>query len=702
MADAIQTTQQIVLSVRMKGDAGPQTGDVVLGGASYQDFSPTMGYDKNEVIVYEGALYRAKETMDPQTWDPNNWEALTDVTVRLKDFEVFTPYKQFEIVKYNESLYRAKYDFTSDDAFDVRDWDGIDTVDVDIQDFQARNTYDKYETIAHDGKLWRAKESFTSINTFNPNDWELLTDLKVLEFQPNTDYQQNNIVTVAGVLYRALADFTSSSTFDPDDWERLNVTGTSDFLPNNFYIKGSMISRDGKLYLAKQDFTSGATFDIADWEIQNDIAVGDFLTNEFYPENHIVQYEGTLYRAKAEFTSGGSFDPDDWEEVNPSKVLEFTPDKHYYKGEPIFMDGNLYIAKNTFTAGATFDPTQWQELSLHTLQMVYENSSNNFAGITNVRPVTGTVFEEKIFVPGGGDSHLYTFTDNSAGDVVKVQATNADGGYSRIISEKTSSTVENEIFEAKVQDSILKVGVRRNGGYPYSFLNMKDNNNEEFLMEVNDVNSYVSFTPNIQKAFTDALCRAKKNQLGVVRTDGVTTRTDEDADDGILSAYPVFRAFASNTKYYAGEGCLYRGEVYVAKGDFTSGDSFDIADWQVIKANTETYAVGNPYSVGDVIRDENNYLYYCNTAMSSAPATRNNAHWTPIKIKAENVVLNTSGLLVATNTNLQESIKLIDKLTYYAVQPYDDSTRYLFTTAPKGSAAPASVAGKTVICIWTE
>ena len=42
MADAIQTTQQIVLSVRMKGDAGPQTGDVVLGGASYQDFSPTM------------------------------------------------------------------------------------------------------------------------------------------------------------------------------------------------------------------------------------------------------------------------------------------------------------------------------------------------------------------------------------------------------------------------------------------------------------------------------------------------------------------------------------------------------------------------------------------------------------------------------------------------------------------------------------
>lgn len=701
MADAIQTTQQIVLSVRMKGDAGPQTGDVVLGGASFSNFEATVGYDKNEVIVYEGALYRAKETMDPQIWDPNNWEALTDITIRLKDFTVFTAYKEHEIVKYNESLYRARYDFTSDDSFDIRDWEGIDTVDVDIQNFQPRNIYDKNETIVYDGKLWRAKEAFTSIAQFNPNDWELLTDLKVMDFQPNTDYRQNNLVAVGGVLYRALADFTSSSQFNPDNWERLNVTGVNDFLPNTYYIKGSMISHDGKLYLAKQAFTSGNSFNINDWEIQSDIQVGDFLTNEYYPKNHLVRYDGRLWRSREAFTSGGSWNLDDWELVNPSRIMPYEAGHHYYTDEPIFHEGQLYIANSEFVAPLNFDSTMWTELAVHTLQMVYENSSNKFATLTEVRPNNGTVFEEKIYTPDT-DSHIYTFTDSSAGDTVRVQATNADGGYSKIESKKLDSVNEDEVYEAKIQNSVLKVGVRRLGGYPYSFLSMTDNDKEAFLMEVNDVNSTVTFTKNIQKAFTDALCRAKKNQLGVVRTDGISTRTDEDADDGILHAYPVINPFASNTKYYADEAVVYRNKVYIARGDFTSGDDFNIADWMPIKPIFETYASGQAYSVGDVIKDNNNYLYYCNTAISSAPGTREDAKWTPIKIKAENVVLDTSGMLVARNTNLQTSIGLLDVKAYYAVQPYDNTTQYLLTTATAGSAAPAAVAGKTTICIFTE
>lgn len=703
MADAIQTTQQVVLSVRMKGDAGPQTGDVVLGGASYQDFSPTIGYDKNEVIVKDGTLYRAKETMDPQPWDPNNWEALTDITIRLEDFKPFTAYKEHEFVKYNESLYRAKYDFTSDDAFDIRDWEGIDTVDVDIQDFQPRNTYDKYETIVHDGKLWRAKVAFTSIAQFNPNDWELLTDLKVMDFEPNTDYRQNNLIVVAGVLYRALADFTSSSQFNPDNWERLNVTGVNDFLPNNYYIKGSMISHDGKLYLAKEAFTSGVAFDINDWAIQNDIQIGEFLANEFYPENHVVTYGGQIFRAKVEFTSGGSFDPADWELIDPSRILDFEPYKFYYKGEPVYYEGNLYIAKVDFTAGNTFNSNNWNELSLHTLQMVYENSSNNFANETEVHPPLGTTFIEKIFAPDS-DSHIFTFTDSSQGDVLKIQTINADGGTSGIISDKQSDTQEEEIYQATSQDAILKVGVKRDGGYPYSFINMKDNDDEEFLMTVNDVNSTVTFTPNIQKAFTDALCKASKTQRGTVKIDEQTIRMDSN---DIISAYSIARIWSADTDYYEGDIVNYNERFFIAKGDFTSGSDFNHANWYTTKPILQQYKTGAVYSTGDLIRyedvdDDTVYIYYANKDISNAPATRNDADWTLIKVDAKYVKYDNSSTLFLNSTNVQDAITELDNDEYYAVKPYDETTRYLFTTAPVGSAAPTAKVGKVTICLFVE
>ncbi len=703
MADAIQTTQQVVLSVRMKGDAGPQTGDVVLGGASYQDFSPTVGYDKNEVIVYEGALYRAKETMDPQNWDPNNWEALTDITIRLEDFTVFTTYKEHEIVKYNESLYRAKYDFTSDDAFDIRDWEGIDTVDVDIQNFQPRNTYDKYETIVHDGKIWRAKEAFTSIATFNPNDWELLTDLKVLDFEPNTDYRRNNLIVVGGVLYRALSDFTSSSTFDPTDWERLNVTGVNDFLPNTYYIQGSMISHNDKLYLAKQAFTSGTTFDINDWIIQNDIQIGDFLTQEFYPENHVVFHDGQLWRARTTFTSGGVWDQGDWELIDPSRIKPFEAFKFYYAGEPIYQDGRLYIAKVDFTAGNAFSSNNWNELSIHTLQMVYENSSNNFGAVTEVMPRLGTVFEEKIYAPDS-TSHIYSFTDSSQGDVIKVQAVNADGGTSGIISDKQSSTQEEEIYQATSQNAILKIGVKRAGGYPYSYINMKDNGTEEFLMEVNDVNSYVSFTPNIQKAFTDALCVASKTQLGVVKIDEQTIRID---DDDIISAYSIARIWSANTDYYEGDLITYNGSLYIAKSDFTSSTDFNIANWYSPHKVLQQYQANAAYNVGDLIREEDydgdtTYIYYANKDISKAPATRSTNDWTLIKTDAKYVKYDNSSTMFLTSLNVQDALTELDNDEYFAVKPYDEETRYLITTAAVGSAAPAAKPGKTTICLYVE
>ncbi len=693
----LDTSQQIVLSVRVKGDAGPQTGDVVLGGMSIGDFNSTMGYDKNEVVIKDKTIYRALKQIDANVeWNPEYWEALTDVQIYLKDFEPNHFYAKDQIVLYNESLYRALSSFTSASEFDVRDWEGIDTVDVDVQDFKTNNPYDKYETIVHNGLLYRAKEAFTSIGVFVESDWELISDLKVQDFEINKDYKRNNLVAVAGVLYRALDDFTSSTSFDPDDWERLNVTGVNEFLPDEYYVKGSMITRNGNLYLAKQDFTSGNAFDINDWERQDDVQVGGFQTYEYYPQNHIIFYRGKLWRARTDFTSTGSWNESDWEYIDPAIIDNFASNTYYLAGQPVIYQGNLYTAKVNFTSSTNFDPTNWNEMAVHTLQVIYENSSNSFTDPTEVYP--SSTFDERIYAPGGG-GYILNQTDNSGGtETVKTQVNASAGGYSTIKSSQTSMTVGSEVFEAKMQNSVLTVGVKRAGGFPYAFISMKDNNDEEFTMDVNDVNSAVSFTANIQKAFTDALCVASKTQLGVVKVDGQTVRIDSN---GVISSYSIFPNFQSNTEYHAGEVVLHNSKVWASKSDFTSGTNFNVANWNAVRPVVETYTSGATYAVGDLIRIDDQ-LYYCNTAISNAPATRNAAHWTVVKVGGDNVVLDISGNLVATSSNLNTSIKRLDSKAYYAVQPQDGITQYLLTTQTAGSAAPAAVAGKTIICIWTE
>ena len=695
---AVETTQQVVLSVRVKGDAGPQTGDVVLGGMSIGDWTSTMNYDENEVVVKDGTIYRSLKKQDANVgWIKDNWEALTDVTVYLKDFEPSHFYKKDQIVLYNESLYRAKADFTTAATFDPKDWEGLDTVDVDVQDFQQANPYDKYEVIVHNGLLYRAKDAFVSTATFNPDNWELISDLKVGDFTPYYDYKQNNLIAAGGVLYRALADFTSGNTFNPDDWERLNVSGVNEFIQNEFYTKGAMITHNGKLYLAKHDFTSGMNFDIDDWAIQNDVQAGGFQTYEYYPKDHVIFYRGKMWRAKADFTSTGAWDEDNWEHIDPSLMEEFKSDTFYYKNQPVIYQGNMYVAKADFTSSTNFDPTDWSEMAVHTLQIIYENSSNTFTDPTEVLPNIGTTFDERIYAPGGG-GYVQTFTNKDSVETTQVKASAVSGGYTTLKSTHTSNTVGTEIFEAKMQNSTLQVGVKRAGGFPYAFISMQDNNSESFEMDVNDVNSRVQFTANIQKAFTDALCVASKTQLGVVKVDGQTVRID---DNGVISAYSIFPNFASNTEYHSGEVVLHGNKVWAAKSDFTSGANFNVTNWNAVRPVVETYSPGDTYAIGDLIQ-EDNYLYYCINPISNAPSTRTAADWQVVKIAASNVVLNISGNLVATSTNLDTSIKYLDSKAYYAVQPYDDMTRYLITTATAGSAAPAAVAGKTVICLWTE
>lgn len=697
MAEILETTQQIVLSVRIKGDAGPQTGDVVLGAASFGDFDEMTKYDKNEIVVRDGNLYRAKDTIDPGEFNPDQWELLTDVDIRLRDFQPNHEYLKDTTCLYQEKLWRAKEDFTTGDEFDPDDWDGIDTVDVDVMDFTPKGVYDKYEMIAHNGKLYRAKKAFIATNQWLEKDWEIMGDLIVDDFKPNTDYHKDNVVIVSGAFYRAKEDFTSGATFDPGDWEKLSAVGIGDFAAETYYAEGAVITHNNKIYVAKHDFTSGATFDDADWQVQSDTVVDTFRTGTFYTEHHLVFYNGNIYRAREEFTSGTAFDPDDWEELTSQSIPTFEPNKYYYQNDIIQRDGRLYVAKRDFTAGNTFNPSDWTELNVTKLQSVYENSSDDFTDPTIIRPQTGKTFEEHLCAPDS-DSHVLAFADNSAGTQTLRDGVVLDQGASALLNAtRTGANRDTAAVTVSHLDAKAEMVVKQQGGDPWAEFHLTDNTDQEFSIVVNDGNSSVTMSDEIQNAFTAALAKASATQYGVVKVDGKSIK----AEDGVISAIANQTTYNANASYIEGELVWYNGKAYVAKQDFTSGANFNIANWYPIRPVVETYTTGQAYALGDLIQD-GAQLYFCKVAISSAPANRDSSYWTAVKIGGVNVVLNTAGNTIATSTVLNTAVAQLDSVLSTSVQPADNTTKYIFTTQNNGTPAPSPVAGKTIVCLFTE
>lgn len=675
MANAIETTQQIVLSVRIKGDAGPQTGDVVLGAASFGDFDPTETYEENEVVVYDGALYRAKKLMNPGEFNPEDWDALTDIIARLSDFLPYHEYHKNEICLYGEQLYRAIKDFTSGKSFEAKDWFGIDTVDVCIRDFEQAAVYDKDEVIIRNAKLYRAVANFRSTNTWKPEDWELIGDLTIDDFQINFDYKRNNMAIVGGALYRAKQDFTSGTTFDVNDWEKLGSVGIGDFAANTFYSKGSVISHNNKLYLAKADFTSGNAFNSADWEIQADVTVDDFQSNTLYPENHMVFYNGAIYRAKTEFTSALAWDNADWELLCPMKVESFNPNTNYYQNQLIVENGSLYRSSKAFTSTTTFDPHDWEKLGSNTLQSTYANSNNNFTTPAEVHP-TDVTFEERLCA-NNSDSHIKSFTDNQGGRETLILGVDLDQTSTAVLTAQRTG-VNRETADLKITniDAYAKLGLEQTGSDPYTLFELEDNKHEHFKMQVKQGDCKVEMSSEVQNAFTDALGKMSDTTRGLAKTDGRTTRIGTNDD---INAYPIASPFNALTKYFAGELVRYGNDVYICKTDFTSGVNFDMNDWLPIKTTIGRYTAGKNYYAGDMIVETGSGVtnfYYAKNDIPNAPSVFNKNDWGQQIIQAGTIEFVPSSTAIITATNLQMALTELDN---YVDQTVDTNISNLQT-----------------------
>lgn len=675
MADAIETTQQIVLSVRVRGDEqGPQTGDVVLEGNVFGDYKETETYAKNEAVVYNGAIYRAINDMDPGPWDPEKWECLTDITMRIGDFIPQHAYKQNEVIQVNGHLYRAPTSFISGSDFDPSEWEAIDSVNTILNSFEPKADYSQYEIVEYQGKLFRAKQQFISGQAFDPNDWDLINDLVVSDFQPNTNYTEGNIIVSSGKLYRANQDFTSGAVWEPQYWDAVNSTGVGGFASNTYYPIGSMIYVDGKLYVAKADFTSVSAFDPADWDVASETKAETYLNNHTYQQHEIVYHSGALYRAKADFISGSTWDPADWEVLGTSTTEGFQPNTDYLEGTIIFQDGILWIAKRDFTSGATFNPSDWTPLT-QTEQETYDSWLS-----------TGTtVVVDSINDKFKNDSNASIFANehvDSANAYFEVSNTNANAKL-RADSGVASVTLADDDSSTIITDEKLTLAKGSN----------------RFDIDVDTAE--ITMSSNIANSLASNIATMSTTQKGVAKSDGLTTRVNAS---GVLTSYTIPPLYDSGKNYKRYELCTYKNQVYSAKADFTSA-AWNISQWYPVHATVGTYAANETYSVGDLVKVTNGThqeLYMCISEISSAPASMVASSWYKLDLSGNQVYLDAYGHKVLTATNAQSAYDAIDTQEYTNVRPLDGITRYRLTVQASGSTPPAPTSGVTTICLYTE
>ncbi len=165
-----------VLSVRIKGDQiGPQTGDVVLEGTTFHDWEPNTDYVKDEVVFYNGRLYRSKGNhTSGTTFTPDNWQEMDEVDLIVPDFQPNYVYEKWETCVYGGKIYRAISAFTSTGSWTASNWEEISSTLLPV--FEANTFYEKDTPIFEDGKIYKTTNSFTSTDTFSEGDWTFVTN----------------------------------------------------------------------------------------------------------------------------------------------------------------------------------------------------------------------------------------------------------------------------------------------------------------------------------------------------------------------------------------------------------------------------------------------------------------------------------------------------------------------------------------------
>lgn len=184
-------------------------------------------YHAGDFVYYDKALYRAKSTVTTTTNEPKDTEfdkigGESKGTI-IADWDKTKDYNKDDMVFYEGKMYRATAPITHAENFQTG-WMYVNE-EAFARDWEANKGYQKDEVVFHDGLIYRAKAKVNK-PTFEKEDWQTLTKSEAIkDWQTDTVYKHGDVVVHNSGLWRAGSDHTSTGTFDISVWENLSGGG---------------------------------------------------------------------------------------------------------------------------------------------------------------------------------------------------------------------------------------------------------------------------------------------------------------------------------------------------------------------------------------------------------------------------------------------------------------------------------------------
>jgi hypothetical protein len=235
-------------------------------------FDPSKGYLQNELVVNNGEIYRANAVVAAGAFNAASWTKISPTPPSMMGVAQFNQrdtYAQDELVSYQGKIYRAKT------ALPVGPWDATKWEDININPtagvvpFSATANYSIDDLVSYQGKIYRATIAITA-GAWNAANWAdtntNLTDA-IRAFDPAKSYAPNDIVWNAGKIYRANG-LTPAGAWNAAQWTEVGATPTfpiTNFDATKTYAQNDIVINAGKLYSALNAVPAGA-FDATKWK----------------------------------------------------------------------------------------------------------------------------------------------------------------------------------------------------------------------------------------------------------------------------------------------------------------------------------------------------------------------------------------------------------------------------------------------------
>jgi len=586
-------------------------------------FQNTIAYKEGQLIVAQNKLYMANKDVFG-AWNQDDWNLITtDLTVTIGDYVINGNYKLNEIIFFNGVLYRAKKALSSPGAFNYDDWLAVGG-SSGIPDHNPSKVYREGELVARNDFIYRAKVNDVS-GAWDQTKWlELAGRSRVRgDFVANLDvvYKRSDIVFYSGQLWQANGDIINPTVFTVGTagatWKSLSRKGAiAPFYENTFYVKGDMVLYQQKIYESK-DSKFIATWDFADWDYRFnlDVTITGYKNNRQYFKDNIITVENRLYRCLTNIDIPKNYDAADWEDISGLFKGIYSTANAYLKDSMVVHSNRLYRANANIAAGTAFSvgttSTEWTEVSPPANPSAPDwtsGSSYNTFDLAilegklyrcKVDHVADVVFDETKWVSLKAEAPAVVPPFLVGEDYVAAQIIVQDGVLYR---------ARQEIVDAAAEDSPSDpAGAALWQAVSLTYLNLPEYSEsnsfrkdeltikEGKLYRLNkDLPSATAFSladwePVSVELVTvpdyDLAKIYQKDELSVIT--GVIRRAVRVTGPGLTEADWEFitprnswqGVFDSNVDYKQGDTVIYTGALWHATADVTKGQPFDYLQW---------------------------------------------------------------------------------------------------------------------------